>query len=210
MSISSIQGFGGHFARRGCNCNYCESDSSELLADKPGEKRTLERMFHQRHMFPPGSNTPFKCPSCGARFDCQEQVDKEKRPSNMEKYAKEHAGNTWHKPPLLMIEPISYIVCCLHLLLSLTKLLYKACILPMLVTEELASSCNGMLAQIGVCIPRAKKVSREANKTQSQRIKFTGAECILLLENWDGIVERLVSEHTGGATPEVLLWAEKA
>ena len=210
MSISSIQGYGGHFGRRGQNCNYCEADSCELLSDQPGIKRCLERIFHQRHMFPPGSQTPFKCPNCGARFDSQDQADKENRPSNMEKFAKEHAGSSWHQPPLLLIEPIKYIVCCLHLLLSLTKLLYKTCILPMLVTEELALSCNLMLGQIGVCIPKAKKVSREANKSQSQRIKFTGAECILLLENWDPIVERLVSERVGGPTAEVQSWAENA
>ena len=28
MSISSIQGHGGHFARRGKNCQYCEIDST--------------------------------------------------------------------------------------------------------------------------------------------------------------------------------------
>ena len=210
MSISSIQGHGGHFARRGKNCNYCESDSCELLSNNPGVKRTLERIYQQRHMFPPNSSTPFKCPNCGARFDDQRQIDKETRPLNMEKFAADHAGNTWHQPPLLDMEPLKYIVCCLHMLLSLTKLLYKTCILPMLVTEELAASCNSMLAQVGVCIPRAKKVSRDASKSQSQRIKFTGAECVILLENWDAIVERLLSEHSGEPTPDVIAWATNA
>ena len=208
MSISSIQGHGGHFARRGKNCQYCEIDSADLLNDMAGEKRCLVRMYHQRHLFPPNSTSPFKCPSCGAAFNSQADIDQEKAPANMLKYVREHAGAYWHIRPLLDLEPCKYIVCCLHLLLSLTKLVFKTCILPMLVTEDVAQLLNSMLLEIGVCIPKAKKVAQDSNKSQSQRIKFTGAECLKLLEFWDCIVDRLV--ESSGRSEEVQTWATRA
>ena len=131
-----------HLGRKGQNCNYCEIDSTELLKDVVSNKRTLCRIYMQCHMFPPNSNVAFSCPTCGKNFQTEQDVARE--PSNPEAYATAHAGASWHRPPLLRIEPIKYIVCCLHLLLSLTKLLFKAAILPMLLTEDLAKTFNTM------------------------------------------------------------------
>ena len=208
MSIAGILGRDGTFGRRGQNCNYCEVDSIDLLKDVLSNKRTLARIYQQCHMFPPNCKVPFSCPSCGKKFDTEQDVAQESSPSNMDAYAKAHAGASWHRPPLLPIEPIKYIVCCLHLLLSLTKLLFKAAILPMLLTDELARILNAMLAEIGVCIPKQKKVPKDANKNQSRRIKFTGAECLKLLQFWDPIVEQLAQRSGNGV--EVRQWATKA
>ena len=208
MSISAILGRDGRYGRRGQNCNYCEVESIDLLRDVVSNKRTLARIYQQCHMFSPDSKVPFSCPSCGKKFQTEQDVALETKPSNMEAYAKSHAGAYWHRPPLLLIEPAKYIVCCLHLLLSLTKLLFKAAILPMLLTDDLAKLFNGMLAEIGVCIPKQQKVAKDANKHQSRRIKFTGAECLKLLQFWDAIVEQLI-QHSGNGV-EVRKWGAKA
>ena len=208
MATSCILGFGGHFARAGQNCNYCEVHTDNLLKDDTSVPRTLARIYHQCHLFPPNSTEPFECPGCGAKFETVACVAGERQPSDMAEYVRTHAGSTWHRPPLLPIEPIKFIVCCLHLLLSLTKLLFKVAIVPMLLTEKLAQLLNDMLANLGVCIPKQKKVPRDACKNQSQRIKFTGAECLTLLEYWDPLVAELVKQSNQAQTLQP--WADKA
>ena len=208
MFINCLQGLGGHFARVGQNCNYCEVMSTELLSDVVSTKRTLERLFHQCHMFPPGNTAPFQCPGCGEQFNTLHDVEADVAPTNVDDYCRRHAGSAWHRPPLLPIEPIDHIICCLHLLLSLTKLLFKAAILPLLANDEMASHLNEMLRQLGVCIPKQKKVVVDANKSQSQRIKFTGEECLKLLEHWDCIVHELVMKFPN--VVEAQAWGEKA
>ena len=207
MSISAILGRDGRYGRRGQNCNYCEVDSIHLLNDDVSVMRTLSRIYQQCHLFPPDCTDPFKCPSCGKLFQTEQDVARESSPSNPEAYATAHAGAYWHRPPLLRIEPIKYIVCCLHLLLSLTKLLFKAAILPMLLTEDLAKTFNTMMTEIGVCIPKLSKIPTDANKSQSRRIKFTGAECLKLLQYWDAIVVKLADQSGNGEAHE---WASKA
>ena len=208
MASSNIQGQGGHFGRRGCNCTICEIDSIDLLRDVPAQARTLARLYHQSHMFPPNDATPFTCPGCGAKFTCPDDIKKDNGPANMQAYELAHAGSGWHRPPLLPIEPIKYVLCCLHMLLSLTKLLFKRCIIPMLLDDTRATICNSMLQQLGICIPKQKKVAVNAAVNQSQRIKFTGAECLKLLEHWDVIVDTLVL-HSNGSN-EVKEWAKMA
>ena len=85
-----------------------------------------------------------------------------------------------------------YIMCCLHMILCLTKLMFKTCILPMLVRDEMANRLNFLLQQVGVCIPKQTKVAANPHTDQTQRIKFTGAECVRLLEHWDGMIDSLV------------------
>ena len=62
----------------------------------------------------------------------------------------------------------------------------------MLVNDGMAKVLNFILSQIGVCIPKQTKVSANPHINQSHRIKFTGAECIRLIEHWDGIIDELV------------------
>jgi hypothetical protein len=159
-------------------------------------------------MFPPDDATPFTCPGCGAKFCCADDVTKDKAPSNMQAYELAYAGTGWHRPPLLPIEPIKLFLCCLHMLLSLTKVMFKTCIIPMLLDDKMATICNNMLHQIGICIPRQKNVAVNAAVNQSRRIKFTGAECVKLLEHWDVIIDNLVS-HSSGSN-EVNEWASMA
>ena len=208
MSIASLLALAGKYASMGQNCNYCEIDAIDLLKDVECAQRTLTRIYHQAHMFPPGNANAFACPSCGKVFNDTNHVLNDRAPGDKTRYTKAHAGVSWHVPPLLPLEPTDYIVCCLHLLLSLTKLLFKTLILPMLTNEEVAGCLNNMLREIGVCVPKQKAVEQNANKSQSSRIKFTGAECLKLLEFWDAIVSKLVVK--GGDGHEAKTWAVKA
>ena len=208
MSISSIIALAGKYGSMGQNCNYCEVDSLDLLNDVPITRRTLTRIYHQAHLFPPDSSEPFNCPSCGKAFNDISDVTKDSAPASMAKYTKAHAGVSWHVCPLLPLEPMAYIVCCLHLLLSLTKLLFKSLILPMLVNDDVAACLNAMLSEIGVCVPKQTKVVQNGNLSQSARIKFTGKECLKLLEFWDAIVSQLILK--AGNTIEIAQWGAKA
>ena len=191
--ISIIQGRGARFHTIGFNCNYCEIKSSQMLMDDVSAPiRTLTRMYHLCHMFPPGECVPFTCPGCGGVFSSQEDIDDDHAPADVGLYANSHFGGIWHQPPLLEIEPNKYIFCCRHLLLSLTSLLFKACVLPMLVNDTMAKVLNYILSQVGVCIPKVTKVSANPHTNQSHRIKFTGAECVRLIEQWDNIIDKLV------------------
>lgn len=173
MSIASILALAGKYASMGQNCNCCEIESVTLLKDVDCVQRTLARIYHQAHISPPNSTNPFACPSCGKRFNDADDVLSDQAPGDRTKYTKAHAGVSWKVPPLLDIEPISFIVCCLHLLLSLTKLLFKTLILPMLINDGVAQCLNQMLRQIGICVPKQQKVDQNVNKNQSARIYQT-------------------------------------
>ena len=78
----------------------------------------------------------------------------------------------------------------------------------MLINEGVADCLNQMLSEIGVCVPKQKKVEQNASKNQSARVKFTGAECLKLLEFWDAIVAQLLAKAGNGL--ELQDWAQKA
>ena len=191
--ISHLLGLGAHFGRSGMNCLWCEVLDTKLYDKCPSKKRTLERLYHMAHMVAPGGSFPFRCPGCDIEFASQADVDSEVCPSDMLAYEKEHASTSWHRPPLTNIEPDHYILCCLHLILSLTKVIFKKRILPMLFTETQAKRLNSFLSSVGVCLPHQKKVGDSTDSEQSGRVRFTGPDCVTLMKHWDCMVEMYYS-----------------
>ena len=189
---SECGGRGAHYNREGYNCNQCEVHSSRLFEEEASTVRTLSRIYSLAHCFDPSNPLPFTCPGCKKFFGSQTELETEIAPANESSYADSHFGQMWHCPPLLHIEPMKFILCTLHLLLSCTKLLVKQCILPMLVTDETASRFNAQLKHLNICVPKQTKRGSTSSTDQARRVKFTGAECVTLLEHWDGIVDDLV------------------
>ena len=186
--LSHILGLGGHFGRAGKNCVFCEVDSSRLFSKQPSKRRNLSRLYRMAHMTGPGVSLPFECPGCSKAFSTQSDLDADEAPIDMAEYELEHASTGWHRPPLLNIEPDHVILCCLHLVLSLTKLLFKKRILPMIHTNDQAKRLNDFLASIGVCIPKQGKVGDSLSQDQTGRIRFTGSDCVALLRHFDEVV----------------------
>ena len=187
--MSMNMGLGGHFARVGKNCIYCECASVDLLKPIVSQIRSLERLYHMSHLFPPSNPMPFDCPGCGAHFDSQSDVDSDPRPLSERDHEDTHASSGWKRRPLLNIEPSDHILCTLHLLLSLSKLIFKSRILPMLLTDDIAERCNSYLKSVGICIPTQNKVAGDTAKSCANRISFTGKEASLLLVYWDSLVD---------------------
>ena len=156
--LSHIFGLGGHFGRGASNWIFCEVDKKNLFSKQPSKKRSLERLYRMAHMFGPGVTLPFRCPGCKKRFVTEDDLTAEHAPSNMADYERDHASTGWHRRPLLDVEPCNAILCCLHLILSLTKLLFKKRVLCMIHTNAQAARLNGYLASIGICIPKLGKV----------------------------------------------------
>ena len=189
MFMSMNMGLGGHFGRVGENCIYCECASNELLKQIVSQPRTLERLYHMSHLFPPFNNLPFNCPGCGLRFESQSDVDNDPPPVSQRLHEDTHASSGWKRRPLLNVEPIDHVLCTLHLVLSLSKLIFKSRILPMLLSDDIAERCNNYLRSIGICIPTQNKVAGDTAKSCASRISFTGKECGLLLAHWDSLVD---------------------
>ena len=210
MFMSMNLGLGGHYGRVGMNCIYCECKSCDLLKPIVSQERSLQRLYHMSHLFPPFNASPFVCPGCGAYFASQSDIDNDPRPVSERAYEDIHASSGWKRRPLLNIEPIDHILCTLHLMLSLSKLIFKSRIIPMLLTEDIAERCNSYLKEIGICIPTQNKVAGDSAKTCAHRISFTGKEATLLLVNWDSLVDvccigapsRSASDEWGIATSE--------
>ena len=179
---SECGGRGAHYNREGYNCNQCEVHSSELFKLEASTIRTLSRMYSLAHCFDPSNPKAFVCPGCKLTFSCQKDVDTEVAPADPRIYSDSHFGQMWHCPPLLHIEPINFIICTLHLLLSCTKLLVKQCILPMLVIDDIASRFNAQLQHLNICVPKQTKRGNTSASDQARRVKFTGAECVTLLD----------------------------
>ena len=190
MFVSEALGLGGHFAGNGFNCPWCECHTDNLWSDDSSAPRTLSRLYQLSHSFDPNNTSAFTCPSCN--FFCDQTTQAaEQPPSCLKSFRTIHFGVEWHQSPLLHIEPSKWIVCVLHLLLSCTSLLFKECVLPLLVTEERAARLNDQLAHLQICIPRQAKRAASAASDQARRVKFTGKECVALLSHWDGILDDL-------------------
>ena len=186
--LSHIFGLGGHFGRAGSNCIFCEVDSKNLFSKQPSKKRSLKRLYKMAHMLGPGVALPFTCPGCKKQFNTKEDLVNDEAPSCMTDYERQHASTGWHRRPLLDIEPSHAILCCLHLVLSLTKLLFKKRVLWMIHTNAQATRVNDYLASIGVCIPKQGKVGDSLAKDQTGRIRFTGPDCCALMRNFDQLI----------------------
>ena len=192
--ISNLLGLGGHFGRVGHNCVYCEVHSTCLFDRKPSTKRTLSRLYAMAHLLRPGSAFPFTCPGCLKEFKTQKDLDDDVEWDYPVEYERQHMSSGWRRPPLIDVEPADYVLCCLHLLLSLTKLLFKKRVLPMLHSDEQAIQLNDFLSRIGVCIPKQTKVGQSLATEQTGRVRFTGPDCIALMRHWD---EMLLLVHSG-------------
>ena len=200
MEFSScVQGREGAFGKKGCNCNYCIVHTSDLHGLVPSPMRTLKLLNELSHSFDPTHPIPFTCRGCNKHFDNPGDVTAELEPVDSREYTDSHFGQMWHRPPLLHIEPDRYVVCVLHLLLSCTKLLFKKGILEMLETEKQAEVLNTRLQILQVCVPKQRKLSANVAHDQSSRVKLTGKECVTLLENWDNLIDEIMSlsEHPG-------------
>ena len=201
MFVSEALGLGGNFAGQGFNCPWCECHSDDLWSDQVSVTRTLSRQYQLSHTFDPTNTSPFTCPSC--QFFCDRSTQAaEVAPSCFKTFRATHFGVEWHQSPLLHIEPSKWIVCVLHLLLSCTKVLFKECVLPLLVSEERAARLNEQLAHLQICIPRQSKRAACAASDQAKRVKFTGKECLILLSHWDGILDDLCFGDTSESTKE--------
>ena len=189
MFMSMNLGLGGYFARDGKNCIYCECDSCDLLKQIVSQQRSVDRLYHMSHLFPPSNQNPFDCPGCGSHFETQSDIDNDPSPVSERAHEDAHASSGWKRRPLFNVEPIDHILCTLHLVLSLSKLIFKSRILPMLLTEDIAERCNMYLKSIGICIPTQNKVAGDTAKICAGRISFTGKEAALLLIHWDILVD---------------------
>ena len=62
----------------------------------------------------------------------------------------------------------------------------------MLGCENQATVLNGRLQRLQICVPKQRKISARVAQDQSARVKFTGKECVVLLENWDILVDEIM------------------
>ena len=205
MFTACVQGRENGFGRDSFNCNYCEVHTRDLHLLTPSPARTLSRQYQQSHCFDPTDPRPFQCPCCLKTFSSQSDLLAESPPVDAREFADRHFGQNWHQPPLLHIEPERYIVCVLHLLLSCTKLIFRKGILEILETEEQASTLNARLQNLQICVPKQRKLSARVAHDQSSRVKFTGKECVILLEAWDVIIDEVLSK-----SPDRDKWNEHA
>ena len=204
---SHILGLGGNFGRASKNCICCEVGHDELFKKTPSQRRTLSRLYMMAHLCGPGVNFPFTCPGCEVTFESQADIDAEEAPGDKAAYEVQHASSGWHRKPLLDIEPNRVILCTLHLVLSLTKLLFKKRILWMLHTNDQANRLNKLLSQLGICIPKQRKVGDSLSHDQTGRIRFTGPDCFALMRNFNAVVAEVL---IGAPSPDAMaIWARE-
>jgi hypothetical protein len=159
------------------------------------------------HLSGPGVVFPFTCPGCKLTFNSQVELDAEEVPVDLLAYEIVHASTGWHRKPLLDIEPNRVILCTLHLVLSLTKLLFKKRILCMIHTNDQANRLNKLLSAFGICIPKQGKVGDSISQDQTGRIRFTGPDCFALMRNFNVVVAEVL---IGAPSPEAMaIWARE-
>lgn len=192
LASSEIMGLGAGFHLKGHNCVHCEVHSDDLDKLEPARLRTRRSLWWNAHLPDPQQQPqdqyPFQCPSCGALFSSQEDVDQEPSPSDMNYYRKIHFSTAHHRPPLLDIEPSRVYTCSLHLLLSITKKLFHCAIRLNIDTQAMANAVNGLLEKHDIQFTPLTPITSRTKKV-GRPLAFTGAECIRVLKATDEFLE---------------------
>ena len=198
VALCNLGGLSASFGSTGCNCAWCFRHSNDLHIPGSADSRTLRLMYHCSHLpFPADNNQfPFTCPSgqCGKIFLSQEDVDNDSSTMSPNVYAKTHYGCVHKRKPLVDIDPSRWIMCVLHLLLSVTKKLFHLTIVKEIQSTEKAFIITDFIKGIGVCMPDLKSTLHKESMPRS--LSFTGQECVTIIENSDTLIDMVHNEGT--------------
>ena len=193
LAGSHVLGLGGGFMANGHNCLHCHVHSNDLHLKTKATKRTRQSLWWCAHLPDPqqelSNRFPFQCPACGIVFLSQDQVDKEPTPTDAKKYKLEHWSTMHHRPPLLDIDPANVYVCSLHLLLSITKILFHCAIRVNVDSQPLADRINNLLTQKNIQFSTPVTPIRRKTTNIGRPLSFTGKECVNLLEGIDDFLD---------------------
>ena len=156
VSCSSVLGLSPiHGSALHCSCFLCECPMSEYHDSDKAQSyplRTILRIKQLAHalgLMDDAEFTPFSCPGCDMEFntvaDIHTWVDSVASMTELEiaDYVKEHYGVYPGKGPLLEgVEPIYFIICVLHMRLSLTKTWWKVAISEQLKGSPAYAKCK--------------------------------------------------------------------
>ena len=187
--ISCATGLGGQFRGKGWSrsCPLCLVLNTELYKQTAPTLRTTRDSFHLAHQPYPGDTTPFPftCPSpdCRKTFTSQEQCDSDMS-ADSTKYAKAHYNMHHHEPPIFNIPIANYIVCTLHLLLSIMKTLFHELIRCNVQNDDVSEKIGKALKRMGVNAKKIQPMTRSGVKAGRPQT-FIGVECLRILHDFD-------------------------
>ena len=139
VSCSSVLGLKpNHAAANHCSCHFCECPMKDYWdAEKAAQylQRTIIRIKQLAHVLGknnPGEFEPYTCAGCNSTFETRDEMLAKPLPKTdhgVAAYISEHFGVMPGQGPMLdMVEPIRFIICILHMRLSVVKTWWKKAI----------------------------------------------------------------------------------
>lgn len=187
-AASMMLGLGGRFHTQGSNCIHCHIHSSDLHVFETNRvhHRARQELWWCAHLPDPQASVqtrfPFTCPGCGQSFHSQEQIDSDIPTVSEKQYREQHWSTSHHQGPLLDVEPSKVYICCLHLLLSITKVLFNLSVRLHIHTAQQARVVNTLMEELDIEAPTITPITK-STKSVGKPLSFTGAECVRVLKN---------------------------
>ena len=140
VSSSSVLGLAPQYggAMEHCSCHYCECpmglyhDHAKAKDALPRDTRGIKELGHALGLHDPTEFVPYTCRGCNQRFETVEsqiEFGTPSEPDLIAEYTRLHFGVYPGKGPLLHgVEPMWFIICVLHMRLSLVKTWWKKAI----------------------------------------------------------------------------------
>ena len=203
--LSECMGLGAHFdSVTHQNCPWCNVPSKELgKLPRVYTTRTLTRirnLAHLPHNTSTQSGFPFDCPGCKTSFANEGDITSDKKGPRKVKageseYRRKHESVTWHREPLLPIEPNNYVCCMLHEKLNNAKYLYACAIMPH-ITKDNHMALHLYLKSVKVLIKKPVAVARsQSAPKQKKPPAFTGNMVNSLIENFDTAMRQVTNDE---------------
>jgi hypothetical protein len=121
---------------------------------------------------------------------------------------KRHMSVEWGKPPLMDVEPEHQFMCCLHLLLGVTRVLFQRGVQDFLIgknKKKRTMRVNILLKKLGVNVTAHE--NKEAESESSPRVLgVIGSEAMTILRYYDSLVDLAVDSSDADAVAKGKLW----
>lgn len=158
----------------------------------------------------PRGDFPFTCTKCRKprTFDDQEALANEIQKTSkysLDKYADDHEGVIWRRPPLLPIAPSRMVPCSLHLLLSTAKSLWRWGIAPHITSDDKKEKLEKLLTECGMGRVAMKVAKRSDKDSDFTKLNFVGSDAWKLIQRFEEFVQTLVPADDEGGAGSVLV-----
>lgn len=114
----------------------------------------------------------------------------------------------WGKPPLMDVEPDHQFMCCLHLLLGVSRILFQRGVQDFLIgksKKKRTARVNNLLKKLGVNVTAHENKEKES-ESSPRVLGVIGSEAMTILRYYDSLVDLAVDSSDAEAISKGKMW----